>query len=119
MTELPAGTLIVVEWALGADIDGGDATKAAKRAVATAIRNVVLPGLRSLVADTGRKWRVNVRLGVPAGASAVDEAAVLAELPYRDGATIEVVQGGLATPNGLSAEGRTTIVVAAVEIRLA
>lgn len=102
---IPAITnLLFVECGTGMDTHGQDATKAAMRAVKQAIGFNSIPGVRTVVPGGPTKMRVHVRLGVPEKyMDGLDEAAVLAVLPYGV-KTIEVVPGGLITRNGIPLE---------------
>ena len=81
---------------MGTDVHGGDYTKAARRAVADAIRHSSLNFIRALGKSPG-DMRITVRIGVH-NPGAVDAAAVAAELPYGE---VEVV----AVPGGLDVPG--------------
>lgn len=84
---------IIVETGMGVDLHGGDATKAAKRAVEDALRRSSLSLFGSLKLDP-KAMRVTIRLGLPDPA-AVDRAAIAALAPY---GAVEVIAeaGGLA-----------------------
>jgi uncharacterized protein (TIGR02058 family) len=105
---------LFIELGMGVDLRGADATKAACRAVRNAIGHNLLPGLYGLLKDGGR-MAVHARLAVPEGANPVDIEAVRKEFPAGD-VTIEIVQGGMLTPNGLADGGNALIVNAAVEV---
>jgi uncharacterized protein (TIGR02058 family) len=110
----PVRDPLFIELGMGADLRGADATKAARRAVRNAIDRNLLPGIYGLLKGGGR-MAVHARLAVPAGTGPVDIEAVRAEFPAGD-VTIEVVQGGMVTPNGLADGGNALIVNAAVEV---
>lgn len=92
-----AGTPYVLEFGMGVDVHGQDATKAACRAVADAIRHSSLPFLREVQARGGRML-VDVTVGVPDPAS-VDVERVRQELPHGE-VTVRAVPGGLRVPGG-------------------
>jgi uncharacterized protein (TIGR02058 family) len=96
----------VTEMGMGADVHGKDYTKAAKRAVADAIRHSSLNFFRTL-GKSPDDMRITVRIGV-AEPDAVDAAAVAAELPYGS-VTVEPVIGGLDVPGP---DGADTLVIA-------
>ena len=85
----------VLEFGMGVDVHGGDATKAACRAVSDAIRHSSLPFFRE-VRERGGKMLVNVTVGVPDPAS-VDVERVRRELPHGE-VTVRAVNGGLRVP---------------------
>jgi uncharacterized protein (TIGR02058 family) len=86
----------VTEMGMGVDVHGGDHTKAARRAVADALRH---SSLNFFTAAGKRRadMHVEVRIGV-SDPSAVDHAAVAAEVPYGT-VTVTVVDGGLDVPS--------------------
>lgn len=86
----------VVELGYGADLHGGNVTKAAKRAVKDAISRSCLCGLFEIVGmkDPGA-MRVEVRIGCPHPGE-VDGEKVLDEIPFGS-KELEVVEGGLMT----------------------
>ncbi len=83
---------MVLEFGMGVDVHGEDATKAARRAVSDAIRHSSLPLLQQ-IRDGGGTMLVDVTVGVPEPA-AVDTEAVKAELPHGE-VTVRAVAGGL------------------------
>ena len=85
----------VLEFGMGVDVHGGDATKAARRAVSDAIRHSSLPFLAEVRAGGGRML-VDVTVAVPDPA-AVDVDAVRRELPHGE-VTVRAVAGGLRMP---------------------
>ena len=87
---------LVLEYGMGVDVHGGDATKAARRAVSDAIRHSSLPLLQQ-IRDRGGEMLVDVVVGVPEPAS-VDVAAVKSELPHGE-VTVRAVAGGLRVPD--------------------
>jgi uncharacterized protein (TIGR02058 family) len=84
---------VVLEFGMGVDVHGGDATKAAKRAVSDAIRHSSLPLLQQ-IRERGGEMLVDVTIGVPEPSS-VDVEAVKAELPHGT-VSVTAVVGGLA-----------------------
>lgn len=88
-------TRYVTEMGMGVDVHGGDYTKAARRAVADAIRHSSL-NFFSALDKSPDDMRITVKLGV-GNPHAVDSAAVAAELPYGT-VTVEPEQGGLDIP---------------------
>lgn len=70
----------VFEFAMGVDVHGDDATKAACRTVSDAIRHSSLPFLRD-VRERGGMMLVDVTVGVPEPKS-VDIEVVRRELPH-------------------------------------
>jgi uncharacterized protein (TIGR02058 family) len=86
---------VVLEFGMGVDVHGQDATKAACRAVSDAIRHSSLP-LFAEVRVRGGKMLVAVTVGVPDPA-AVDVERVRKELPHGE-VTVSPVAGGLRVP---------------------
>ncbi len=99
----------VLEFGMGVDVHGEDATKAARRAVSDCIRHSSLPVL-SEIRERGGTMLVEVTIGVP-DPSKVDIEAVKAELPHGE-VTVNAVQGGLQVPNS-----DTLIACAAITVR--
>ena len=88
----------VTEMGTGVDLHGKDGTKASLRAVRNAFQHVSLPGIRQVAGVTDMKeMQVEVILGVPSAADAVDEEQVKAYFPYGT-VSVKVQQGGLMTP---------------------
>ena len=85
----------VLEFGMGVDVHGGDATKAACRAVSDAIRHSSLP-LFLEVRERGGRMLVDVTVAVPDPA-AVNADVVRRELPHGE-VTIHAVSGGLRVP---------------------
>lgn len=85
---------MALELGMGTDIEGGDYTKAAVRALKNALRQNAL-----VVADAfdlpRNAMRVNIIIGAQKPAS-VDKEAVAAVLPYGT-ATVRVEEGGMDT----------------------
>jgi uncharacterized protein (TIGR02058 family) len=87
---------VVLEFGMGVDVHGLDATVAACRAVSDAIRHSSLPLLQE-VRERGGRMLVDVTVGVPDPA-AVDADRVKKELPHGE-VTVRAVNGGLRVPN--------------------
>jgi len=85
----------VLEFGMGVDVHGRDATKAACRAVSDAIRHSSLP-LFQEVRERGGKMIVDVTVAVP-DPTAVDVDVVRRELPHGE-VTVHPVAGGLRVP---------------------
>lgn len=87
----------IVEIGMGTDLHGQDVTKASRRAVRDAISRSCLCGLQEIVALANLDdMYVEVRLAAPLP-DQVDQAAVLAELPFGR-KSIQVVEGGMSVP---------------------
>lgn len=85
----------IVELGYGADLHGGDMTKAACRAVQDALSRNCLCGLFDILEMTDpRQMHVAVRIGCTKPGQ-VDGAAVLEMIPFGS-RELEVVPGGLA-----------------------
>src|SRR5215510_9787711 len=82
----------VLEFGMGVDVHGRDATKAACRAVSDAIRHSSLP-LFQEVRERGGKMLVDVTVGVP-DPDSVKLDVVRRELPHGE-VTVRAVSGGL------------------------
>jgi uncharacterized protein (TIGR02058 family) len=102
------------EMGMGVDVHGGDATKAAKRAVSDAIRHSSL-SFFPMVGKTRDDMFVDVTIAVP-NPETVDTSAVAKELPYGT-VTVTAVKGGLEVP---AESGSDAIIIAnaAVIVRL-
>lgn len=85
----------VLEFGMGVDVHGRDATKAACRAVSDAIRHSSLPLLQE-VRERGGKMLVDVTVAVPDPGS-VNIDIVRRELPHGE-VTVRAVSGGLSVP---------------------
>ena len=85
----------VLEFGMGVDVHGRDATKAACRAVSDAIRHSSLPLLLE-VRERGGKMLVDVTVAVPDPGS-VNIDIVRRELPHGE-VTVRAVSGGLSVP---------------------
>ncbi len=89
----------VVELGTGVDLHGQDATKAAVRAVRNAFQHVSLPGLRQVAGVTDMSTVVvDVVIGVPPEAGAVDAEQIKAQFPI--GTVHVTVQPGGLMPVG-------------------
>lgn len=102
----------VTEMGMGTDVHGGDYTKAAKRAVADAIRHSSLNFFRAL-GKSPHDMKITVRIGVQQP-DALDLDAIAAELPYGE-VTVVPVLGGLdvpAEPDGPDMPGVDKLVIA-------
>jgi uncharacterized protein (TIGR02058 family) len=82
----------VLEFGMGVDVHGRDATKAACRAVSDAIRHSSLPLVQE-VRERGGRMLVDVTVGVP-DPDSVKVDAVRRELPHGE-VTVRAVSGGL------------------------
>jgi uncharacterized protein (TIGR02058 family) len=87
---------VVLEFGMGVDVHGLDATTAACRAVSDAIRHSSLPLLADVRARGGRML-VDVTVGVPEP-GAVDAERVRKELPHGE-VSVRAVPGGLRVPD--------------------
>ena len=85
----------VLEFGMGVDVHGRDATKAACRAVSDAIRHSSLPLLHEVRERRG-KMLVDVTVAVPDPQS-VNIDIVRRELPHGE-VTVHAVSGGLQVP---------------------
>jgi uncharacterized protein (TIGR02058 family) len=101
---------VVLEFGMGVDVHGNDATKAARRAVSDAIRHSSLPLLQE-IRERGGEMLVDVTIGVPEP-GAVDTDAVKAELPHGI-VTVKAERGGLKSPHGDAMIACAVIVVSA------
>jgi uncharacterized protein (TIGR02058 family) len=101
---------VVLEFGMGVDVHGRDATKAACRAVSDAIRHSSLP-LFQEVRERGGRMLVDVTVGVPEP-DAVKVDVVRLELPHGE-VTVRAVAGGLRAPGS-----DTLIACAAITVRL-
>lgn len=101
---------IITELGAGADLHGGDYTKAAVRAVEDAMRHSSLSLFRGLKLDP-KTMRVEILIGAQAPEK-VDAATVAAVLPYGS-REVTVVNGGVDA-DGMGGPGDTVVVSAAV-----
>lgn len=86
---------MVLEFGMGVDVHGRDATKAACRAVSDAIRHSSLP-LFQEARERGGRMLVDVTIGVP-DPDSVKLDVVRKELPHGE-VTVHAVNGGLRSP---------------------
>lgn len=108
-------TRMVLEMGMGVDLHGGDATKAARRAVEDALRHASLSFVQPLTGGDPNQMYVRVIVGVPRH-QGIRAHEVLRALPYGI-KTLEVHPGGLEVP---SPDGQdvTLIATAAVVVSL-
>lgn len=115
-----------MEYGLGIDLHGQDPTKAAIRAVRSAVEHVSLPGMRQIagVTDLNTQVFVEITLGVPAEfVDAVDAEKVKNALPFGQ-RSVEVVAGGLLTSSGSmidwlgDSSDQAVLVVAAITVKI-
>ena len=92
-----SATPLVLEFGMGVDVHGNDATKAACRAVSDAIRHSSLPLFRG-IRERGGRMLVDVMIAVP-DPKALDVERVRRELPHGE-VTVRPVAGGLQMPGG-------------------
>ncbi len=104
----------VTEMGMGVDVHGGDYTKAARRAVADAIRHSSLNFFRALDLSP-HDMQITVKIGA-GNPDAVDVEAVAGELPYGT-VQVEAERGGLDVPSE-NGEDLMVIVNAAVLVSL-
>ena len=90
-----SATPLVLEFGMGVDVHGEDATKAACRAVSDAIRHSSLPLFRG-IRERGGRMLVDVMVAVP-DPTAIDVEVVRHELPHGE-VTVRPVAGGLRVP---------------------
>ena len=105
---------MALELGMGTDIEGGDHTKAAIRALQNALRQNAL-----VIADAFELPRSAMHCEIIIGAQepdTVDKEAVAAVLPYGT-ATVRVEHGGMDTPKE-DGSTKTTMVNAAVIVYL-
>jgi uncharacterized protein (TIGR02058 family) len=115
-----------IEYGLGIDLHGQDATKAAIRAVRNAVERVSLPGMRQIVGvtDLQNEVFVEINLGVPADyMGMVDVEKVKAALPFGQ-RTVRVSSGGLLTSSGSvidwlgDSSDQALLVIAAISVKI-
>ena len=105
---------VILEMGHGNDLHGGDATKAALRAVQDALHHSSLSMLRALRVPAS-EMLVEVTIGVQRPES-VDAERVRASLPHGR-VTVRVVKGGLDVPDP-SRTDPAVIASAAIVVRL-
>ena len=101
----------IIEMGLGSDLHGQDSTKAAGRAIGSALRRSTLPLFEGLGIDHA-EMEVRVTVAVP-DPDAVDCSKLADGLP-RGRATVRAVRGGQAIHNPDSGES-AVVATAAVE----
>lgn len=104
----------VVEIGIGADLHGGDVTKAAQRAVKDAVSRSCLCGLVDILGvDDPNRMHVEVKIGCPQP-ELLNQEEVLKMVPFGS-KVLEAVSGGLAAPGlHLPALGEGNVIVIAV-----
>jgi uncharacterized protein (TIGR02058 family) len=105
---------MLLETGMGVDLHGGDATKAARRAVEDAVRRVSLLFLRTLSRERRVRVTVDVTVGVP-NPESVDREAVASVLPVGK-VTVRCERGGLSIQ--LDDGEEVLMAVAAVVVRI-
>lgn len=103
---------IVTELGAGADLHGGDQTKAAIRAVEDALRHSSLSIFGALKLDP-KTMRVVITVGAP-DPDRVDKGAVARVPPY--GSVEVIVEKGGVSAAGLGPEGGSDAVIAAAAV---
>jgi uncharacterized protein (TIGR02058 family) len=108
----------IIEFGTGADLHGGNQTKAAIRAIQDATSRSCLCGLEEVLQGDPLQMHVHAKIGCT-DPDSIDKEAVLSAIPVGTG-EIEVVPGGLCVP-GLSVpefgQGDTIqIVIAALTV---
>jgi len=115
-----------IEYGLGIDLHGQDATKAAVKAIQDAVRHVSLPGMRQVagVTDLDGQVFVEILLGVPTRLEdSVDVERVKAALPFGQ-RSVKIVPGGLLASSGVAvpsmgdSSDQAVLVVASVAVKL-
>lgn len=104
----------IVEYGTGADLHGGDVTKAARRAVKDAVSQSCLCGLVDIFhLDNPDKMHVEVKIGCPQP-ERLAGGEVLEAVPFGS-KTLEAVEGGLSVRGlALPALGAGDTIVIAV-----
>ncbi|MBI2171858.1 MAG: Lin0512 family protein [Chloroflexi bacterium] len=105
----------LVEFGTGVDLHGKDSTRAARRAVADALRHCS-PSFPAVFGHDSRLIFVEVNIAVP-HYETVRPGEVLLELPYGR-KSINVVEGGLEVPREGDNEDTTIMANAAVIVSL-
>ena len=106
----------LLELGTGVDLHGKDSTKAARRAVADALRHCSIAFPRVFGYDDPRAIYVDVHIAVP-NYDTVRPGEVLLEVPYGI-KTINVVEGGLEVPGDEDPNASTIIANAAIIVSL-
>lgn len=87
----------IVELGTGADLHGGDVTKATKRAVSDALSHCCLCGITEMLNVSGSdKIHVVIKVGCPKPEE-VKQDELLKLIPFGHAKIEEVVNGGLST----------------------
>lgn len=114
----------LVEFGTGADLHGGDVTKAAQRALKDAISHCCMCGLSEILGQDGQAPSITlkVKLAVPEP-ERLDTAAALSVLPGGgSNAELEVVAGGLSVTGlhvaALGEGDQIVLVNAAITVRV-
>ena len=110
----------LVEFAMGADLHGGDMTKAAEKAVKNAISNCCMCGIEEILGITNPADRlhVHIKIGCPRPEK-INRNAVLSLIPFgsRD---IEITTGGMCLPglhvDALGEGSDITLVIAGLTV---
>jgi uncharacterized protein (TIGR02058 family) len=105
----------LLELGTGVDLHGKDSTKAARRAVADALRHSSVAFPRVFGYDSQMMF-VEVNVAVPNHES-VRPGEVLLEVPYGR-KSINVVEGGLELPDGGQSDDSTIMANAAIVVSL-
>lgn len=92
----------IVELGMGADLHGGDITKAAIKAIKDASSRSCLCGIEDILGLNPLKMHVNVKIGC-SDPDRIDKDAVMKAIPVGT-SEIEVVKGGLGV-QGLEVPG--------------
>ena len=105
----------IVEIGTGADLHGGDVTKAAQRAIKDAVSRSCLCGLVDILGiDNPNRMHIEVKIGCP-NPGKLDGAKVLEAVPFGT-KTLAAVEGGLGV-RGLAlpalGEGDTIVIAVA------
>ena len=105
----------LLEFGTGVDLHGKDSTKAARRAVADALRHS-LPSFPAVFGHDSRLMYVEVNIAVPHH-DTVRPGEVLLELPYGI-KSINVVEGGLELPGDGQDDDSSIMANAAIVVSL-
>jgi len=105
----------LLELGTGVDLHGKDSTKAARRAVADALRHSSVAFPRAFGYDP-REMYVDVHIAVP-NYDTVRPGEVLLEVPYGI-KSVNVVEGGLEVPGDEDSNDSTIIANAAIIVSL-
>lgn len=96
--------IIFIETGTGVDVHGQDVNEAATRAVMDAIHYNSMPGIRKMLPDGDiNNMKVNVKLAIPKDLDMLQNDKIKALIPYGQ-ATLEVMEGGMATTSGIFLE---------------